>query len=118
MVCSSFGSADISPPSKSTNAILMITLDGAVASLGTLINHQTMSSDMHITNKVQGFINAQDYLSNLEKSVVDEYYAVQPTLASGLLSMMPTIAKITLCRRAKALAKDAEEEMEDMMVCD
>ena len=117
-VRSSFGSADISPPSKSTNATSMITLAGAVASLGTSINHQTMSSDTHIANKVQGFINAQDYLSDLEKSLIGEYYAVQPTLASGLLSMTPAIAKITLHRRAKALAKDVEEEMEDMTVRD
>ena len=113
-VHSSFGSADISPPSKSTNATSMITLAGAVASLGTSINHQTMSSDMHIANKVQGFINPQDYLSNLEKSVVGEYYAVQPALTSGLLSIMPTIAKITLCHHAKALAKDVEEENDSL----
>ena len=32
--------------------------------------------------------------------------------------MMPAIAKITLRHGAKALAKDVEEEMEDMTVCD
>ena len=93
MVCSSFGSANVFPPLKSTNAASMITLAGAVASLGTSINHQMMSSDTHIANKVQGFINAQNYLSNLEKSLVGEYHAVQPTLASGLLLMTPTIEK-------------------------
>ena len=113
-VHSSFISTDI----KSTNAASMITLAGAVASLGTSINHQTMTSNTHIANKVQGFINAQKYLSDLEKSLVGEYYAVQLTLASGLLSMTPPIAKITLRHCVKALAKDVKEEMEDMSVCD
>lgn len=44
---------------------------------------------------------------------------MQPTLSSGLLSMTPAVAKITLRRRAKKLAKDVEEEIEeDMLVCD
>lgn len=119
---SSFISTDIPtpPPSKSTNAASMITLAGAVASLGTSINHQTMTSDTHIANKVQGFINSQDYLSDFEKSLAGEYYALQPTLSSGLLSMTASIARITLRRRVKALAKDVEfeEEMEAMSVSD
>ena len=96
----------------------MITLAGAVASLGTSINHQTMASDIRIAEKVQGFINAQEYLSDNDKSVVGEYYALQPTLSSGLLSMTPPVAKITLLRRVKALTKDVGEGMERMSVCD
>ena len=122
--CSSLISTD-SPtplPSKSTNAASMITLAGAVASLGTSINHQTMSSDTHIATKVQGFINAKEYLNDLEKSLVGEYYALQPTLASGLLLMTPGVAEITLHRHAKTLTKDVEPELEDeideMSVCD
>jgi hypothetical protein len=92
----------------------MITLAGAVASLGTSINHQTMTSDTQIANKVQGFINSLDYLSDLEKSLAGEFYATQPTLSSGLLSMTAGVAKITLRRRVKTLAKNVEEEMEGM----
>lgn len=112
-VHSSFVSTDIpnSAPTKSTNAASMITLAGAVASLGTSINHQTMTSDTHIANKVQGFINAQDYLSNFDKSLVGEFYAMQPTLASALVSMTPEVAKITLRRRAKTLLKKEEEDL-------
>ena len=105
-------------PSRSSNAASMITLAGAVASLGTSINHQTMTSDIQIANKVQGFINSQDYLTDLEKSLAGEYYAMQSTLSSGLLSMKPSVAKITLQRRVRALARNIEEEMEDVSVGD
>lgn len=106
------------PPSKATNVTSMITLAEAIASLGTLINHQTMTSDTQITNKVQGFINSQDYLSDLEKSLANEYYALQPPLMSGLLSMTPSVAKISLQRHVRGLAKDIEEELGDMSVED
>jgi hypothetical protein len=119
---SSFVSSEVPTPGISTlkgsNAASMITLAGAVASLGTSINHQTMTSDHHIADKVQGYINSQKYLSDLEKSLAGEYYATQTTLASGLMSMAPTVAKLTLRRKVKALAKDVELEgdMEDMSV--
>lgn len=77
-----------------------------------------MTSDIQIANKVQGFINSQDYLSDFEKSLAGEYYAMQPTLSSGLLSMKPNVAKITLRRRVKTLAKDIEEDMEGMSLGD
>ena len=97
--CSSFlgTSSDVptpsAPPSKSSNVASMVTLAGAVTSLGTSINHQTMTSDIQITNRVQGFINS---LSDLEKLLAGEYYVTQPTLTSGLLSMTASVAKITL----------------------
>jgi hypothetical protein len=123
---SSFMSSDVPTPasasgpsnSKSTNAASMITLAGAVASLGTSINHQTMTSDHHIAEKVQGFINSKKYLSDLEKSLAGEYYSLQTTLASGLMSMPPAVAKLTLRRKVKALVKDIDEDMEDMSVSD
>jgi hypothetical protein len=66
---SSFMSSDIptSAPStsKSTSAASMITLAGAVASLGTSTNHQAMTSDHHIAEKFQGFINSKEYLTDL-----------------------------------------------------
>ena len=96
-VRSSFISSDIpTPPGKSTNATSMVTLAGAVASLGTSINHQTMSSDTQIANRVQGFINGRKYLTDYQKSLLGEFYALQPTLASALMSMTAPIAKITL----------------------
>ena len=100
--CSSFlgTSSDVptpsAPPSKSSNVASMVTLTGAIASLGTSINHQTMTSDIQIANRVQGFINSQNYLSDLEKLLAGEYYVTQPTLTSGLLSMTASVAKITL----------------------
>ena len=122
---SSFMSSDVPTPapstSKSTNAASMITLAGAIASLGTSINHQTITSDHHIADKVQGFISSKKYLTDLEKSLAGEYYSLQTTLASGLMSMPPAIAKLTLRRKVKALAKDIlEEDMdpEDMSVSD
>ena len=124
MVCTFPTCSDIptlspsAPPSRSSNAASMITLAGAVASLGTSINHQTMTSDIQIANKVQGFINSQDYLTDLEKSLAGEYYAMQSTLSSGLLSMKPSVAKITLQHRVRALARNIEEEMEDVSVED
>jgi hypothetical protein len=115
-------SSDIPTPapstSKTTSAASMITLAGAVASLGTSINHQTMTSDHHIAEKFQGFINSKKYLTDFEKSLAGEYYSLQTTLASGLMSMPPAVAKITLRRKVKALAKDIEEDMEDMSVSD
>jgi hypothetical protein len=100
----------------------MITLAGAVASLGTSINHQTMTSDHHIADKVQGFINSKKYLTNVEKSLAGEFYSLQTTLASGLMSMHPTVAKLTLLRKVKGLAKEMDinleelEELDDMSV--
>lgn len=96
----------------------MVTLAGAVASLGTSINHQTMTSDIQVANRVQGFINSQNYLSDFEKSLAGEYYVTQPTLASGLLSMTASVAKITLRRRVKELKRGIEEEIEEMSVGD
>jgi len=124
MTRSSFVSSDVPTPapstSKATNAASMITLAGAVASLGTSINHQTMISDHHITKKVQGFITLKDYLTDLEKSLAGEYYSLQTTLASGLMSMLPSVAKLTLHRKVKTLMKelDIEKDMEDMSVSD
>ena len=121
---SSFISSDVPTPtpqasnSKYTNATSMITLAGAVASLGTSINHQTMISDHHIADKVQGFINSQNYLSDLEKSLVGEHYALQTTQASRLMKMTPGVAKITLERKAKILMKDIDADMEGMAVGD
>jgi hypothetical protein len=118
-VRSSFVSTDIpTPVAKSTNAASMITLAGAVASLGTSINHQTMTSNTHIANKVQGFINAQGYLSDFDKLLLGEYYAMQPTLATALVSMSPPVAKITLRRRIKSLSKDLDEDLEEMSIDD
>jgi hypothetical protein len=121
---SSFVSSDIPTPAistlKASNAASMITLAGAVASLGTSINHQTMTSDHHVADKVQGFVNSQKYLSNYEKSVLGEYYAVQTNLASGLMKMDPPVAKLTLLRKFKFLTKDepvqvpVDEELENM----
>ena len=97
----------------------MITLAGAVASLGTSINHQTMISDHHIADKVQSFINSQNYLLDLEKSFIGEYYALQTTQASGLMKMDARVAKITLEGRAKILMKDIDVEgMEGMAIGD
>ena len=119
---SSFVSSDVltlaPSTSKTTNAASMITLAGAVASLGTSINHQTITSDHHIAEKVQGFINSKDYLTDLEKSLVGKYYSLQTTLASGLMSMPPTVAKLMLHRKLKALVKDIEESMDNMSVSD
>ena len=115
-------SSDVLTPapstSKTTNAASMITLAGAVTSLGTSINHQTITSDHHIAEKVQGFINSKDYLTDLEKSLVGEYYSLQTTLAPGLMSMPPTVAKLTLRRKLKALVKDIKESMDNMSVSD
>lgn len=96
----------------------MITLAGAVASLGTSINQQTMTSDHHVADKVQGFINSKTYLTDFQKSLAGEYYSLQTTLASGLMSMPPPVARLTLLRKVKTLARDVEEDMEDMSVDD
>jgi hypothetical protein len=92
----------------------MITLAGAVASLGTSINHQTMSSDHHIADKVQGFISSKTYLTDLQKSLAGEYYSLQTTLASGLMSMPPAFANLTLLRKVRTLAKEMDVDMADM----
>ena len=119
---SSFVSSDVPTPapltSKTTNAASMITLAGAVASLGTSINHQTMTSNHHIAEKFQGFINSKDYLTDLKKSIVGEYYSLQTTLASRLMSMPPTVAKLMPRHKPKALVKDIEESMDNMSVSD
>ena len=119
---SSFVSSDVLTPApstlKTTNAASMITLAGAVTSLGTSINHQTMTSNHHIDEKVQGFINSKDYLTDLKKSLVGEYYSLQTTLASGLMSMPPAVVKLTLHHKLKALVKDIEESMDNMSVSD
>ena len=104
--------------SKTTNAASMITLSGAVTSLGTSINHQTITSDHHIAEKVQGFINSKDYLTDLKKSIVGKYYSLQTTLASRLMSMPSTVAKLMLRHKLKALVKDIEESMDNMSVSD
>ena len=51
-------------------------------------------------------------------SLAGKYYSLQTTLASGLMSMPPAVAKLTLCHKVKALAKDIVEEMEEMSVSD
>ena len=77
-----------------------------------------MTSNIQIANRVQGFINSQNYLSDLEKLLAGEYYVTQPTLTSGLLSMTAGVAKITLCRCVKDLKRGIEEEIEEMSVGD
>ena len=58
-----------------------------------------------------------DYLSDIEKSLASEFFSLQTTLASGLISMPPPIVKLTLHCKVKGLLKTIED-LEGMLVSD